>query len=455
MKRSITALILAYVALLIAVMIGVGLLITRPETVGLTQVVDAGATETALSDRFDVVVRTVQALDVRATRDFDLVLTQDEAATAVFRTATREADQSRSTLDAGFIRQTAAADSVATANRAEQLTITALAATADANQVGILQNVERDATLEFRQAVLVREQTALAQDATDTARQSIETQTANEGTAVALANRESAILRQETQIAQNAQATQTQIAVVNAAQATQAAADFIGTQTAFSAQATQVEQSYRATQAALAAESTQVAQGFATQAAEGNPGDETDAPPGAPMMPDGAIIETSAESFQVTDATRWRIEADGTLTATEDDAQIITTQADYDDYVLDVTVETLDGPLLVILSLPTDESIAGVALRLEPTEDGAIAPAIVTLSTTDGTLRVVEARFTAPPITAQPSYSLRATLMDGRLQITLNEETLFITALDASAGQVGLQLSSNTRLTELSLRCGA
>ncbi len=466
-RGSIVSLIIAYIVLLGVVFVGVVMLFTRPQTLGLMPEGDFNATITAAGEDIVLFEQTVTAYYGLATRQFDLDNTLQTLQADLEATATQNATAIQATREANALDITETAAAAAT-----NIDVTAVAfadnvALTDQALVDeAFDNIAARATLEFEIEVQRSQATQDANDAintrsanfiaaTNAAANLVSTQSALESTAVALGQRENLLIESQTQVALDARSTQTQVTVNNARDATRAAEDFVGTQIAFDAEATRVELEYQGTQAALAAESTAVALSFdqTAPASEIGNGDIEPTRPGAPLIEDSNVTISDGASWRLGDPTDWRITASGNLIATDDGAWLISEDARWQAYTFELTWQPVDGLQTILLNVPTDGN--SIALNLTITDNTITAGEMIAFDTTTITRNA--------PIVGTPIASFaRVGAPADMLTITIRNRVIAVTAGDslllsaeyapAQPGGVGIRTSVNTEIGRIALR---
>ncbi|TVR23655.1 MAG: hypothetical protein EA396_02915 [Anaerolineaceae bacterium] len=412
------------------------LLFIQPENLGFVREDTFNATATRFESDFAVFERTARAYDLAATRAFDLVLTVET--------------------------ERAALEATATENVAEQARIaTAFAVTQRANIDAAFDNIAGRATLEHQIAVFDADSATAVQRFAATS-----TALADSGAEVSarlsdLNRREAEFAFNQTQVALDALATVTAVAIENEAQATAAALAFVGTQAAFEAEATRVEQAFAGTQAALAAEATAAAMGFDADAdAAPFSADSFDAPTltAVPFGTDGAFVAADGGRWRLDDATGWALNPDGTISTRADGAVIRSADEALRDYTLNLTIApAVDGDYYALLRLPSAPDERGLALRVTYDERVVTGATIITYNAADlrdgGILgNGSGVLFSATP-DAQTMLEIRVVVTGTRATIRLNDAVIFQTEIDGlnAASAVGWQLPAGARIGRLAL----
>ncbi|GAB4516139.1 MAG: hypothetical protein OHK0046_20900 [Anaerolineae bacterium] len=290
-----------------------------------------------------------------------------------------------------------------------------------------------------------------------------------ESTRAALDNREAVLQQEATQSALDIIATETNIALSNAQQATEAAIDFENTQVAFDRLATQAELAYQGTQAALNREATAAVLGFATRAPSGEDLLSQTPPPtltAAPLFEDTFAEGVISAVWQVDSVADWSLNTVGLLQALRTGAYLLTQLNSLQDYRFEVSLIPVQGAnaaadYYLLLNVPSDASAAGgLALRLSYNGDRLTAAGLYRLTRAQITqdmglymhnLDAIQAvQVNAGSVT---ELAVRAEVRDGRVVVVVNDALLLDVMLDSvpPAGAVGLQVPAGTQLQRVNL----
>ncbi|MFW5692042.1 MAG: hypothetical protein ACOCX3_01690 [Chloroflexota bacterium] len=458
---------IGWTALMIAFSLGLLVLLTAPQRLGLIRVGDQQQTAQAITETLIVLQGTGQAYEGLATRSFELAQTLATQEAALAATATENVARAARTFDAAAVGLTATAQGaqlmlqeVATG------TATALAATERANVLSAYDNIVARATLEYENAVLAGTATSAAIQATDAAIQAVQTRVALESTAIVLAEQVSAFTRMETQVALDNAATATAAAARNAAQATQAALDFGATQQAYDVQATALERDLRGTQAALSAQATDAAQAFAVGPGASGQSTATMTPGAAGSSGDGGALAFPTGNWQVINAANWQINPSGALVVRAPVAVILSEGRSLEDYELQAVIEAPLGEAAdyyVLLNLPEDETTGtGYALRLIYDGDTVTGAAVIQFSANDFRAGVPLAGSGSGIIETTalnsngPGLSFAVSRQNQRIILSTATASFEFTLPDAlDPGAVGLQLPAGAAISDLTLATSA
>lgn len=445
------------------------LVIIQPERVGLVREGDFRETATVAERTLVVIQRTIDANLGLEARNFELVQTVAAGQTEIAATATQNADQA---TESAMTR-----DAVATAVEADlRMTADALATSGGDAVETAFANIVVQATLEFEAAVLAVDATnaannlaaterANAAQATGAAVSAASTQAALNGTAIALDQRLQQVVFSETQSALDAVATQTQVSVANAQQATQSADSFALTGTAFAEQATRVEQDFQGTEAALNRDATAVALAFATDA----PGSDTDSnEPQAtqdafPFRQDGGAVAASGDLWRLDDIGAWGIAPSGGLLARQSASYLLSQADDLRAFSLEATINPGDsGDVFVMLALPPDETLPGIAARVRRVDGGAWTITLIrfdraTLLSDQGITGngagVLATSGVAIPLDTDGTLDIAISYVTGRLIVQLEGVLMLDTTVDPTPapGAAGVQVAGNMEISRITL----
>ena len=342
-----------------------------------------------------------------------------------------------------------------------------------------LLELERQADIQQTQAVFDR--TAIALDATAqavqvaanglelTAQFNASQSFDNDSTRVALDNAAFQLEQAGTQAALDAQATQTTVAIVNAQGATQAAVDFQNTQVAFDRAATQVELAYQGTQAALNRDATAAALGFATEAPPAQDVLPSLPPPtltAQPLFTDGFDAGLDNTRWDVSAIEDWTLTADGALQSERSGGWLLTQQADFSTYSLNVELLPRTGAGLgadyhILLNAGSNpDGPDGVAVRVS--YDGTRVTAVglhpfslEQVYLENGLLNRPLAAITSQQveIPAAETIALTIDVNQGQIQVWVDRINVIDTALEAQPpGSIGVQVPVGAAIAGIALR---
>jgi len=284
---------------------------------------------------------------------------------------------------------------------------------------------------------------------------------ANESTRVALNNWQRQLDHDATRAALNGFATETAIAAANAQQATRAAFDFMATQT-------EVELEYQGTQTILNQNATALALGVVTPAPfTGNV--LTVTPASFPDIAGDALLDDSFSAgldsglWQFASANDWQMVNDF-LTARRDGAWLLTQSTTFHDYRLEIVLQPDIAPnadYFVILLAPSGlQDTTGIALRLVCAGGQCVSAELLHFARwqmLDGA-GLSAAAFTVfqsatIALAADAEWTIRAQLCDGRVLVTINNQSVFDMTLTGTipSGSVGVQVPEGAQMRQITL----
>ncbi len=285
----------------------------------------------------------------------------------------------------------------------------------------------------------------------------------NDSTRAALNNEIALLNQRSTQSANDFLATETNVALSNAQQATQSALDFQGTQSSFEQQATQAQLNYQGTQAVLNQNATAIALGFATAPPDANL--ITGTPPPRPLFDEGFTTGLTTGLWTVSSPTDWRFDANNVLVASATRAWLLTQRTDLQSYRVDVRFDTANTQgvptyFYVLLNIPADSQSTGLALELfyDGTNISAVGLYDVTRDQFNATeflsrqnLTVITGVQTGVPVT--DSLLVQAEVQGAQVAVFINSTAVLTQSLETvpSAGAVGVYLPTDGRVERITV----
>jgi hypothetical protein len=264
-----------------------------------------------------------------------------------------------------------------------------------------------------------------------------------QNTEAALGNFASRLAQTETQQVINGNTTSTAIALANAAQATQAAQDFQGTQSALRQESTRIQQQFEATQTALA-------QRFATI--------EANRPAENVTLLNGNFVRGVESAEQITPSIAWGTSDTGTLIAQADNATALLRPATTPpNYTINARITPKREAANYDVLLGVIEGGGGYTLRLYHNGTQLTGAALLPINSAEfinpNGLPVDDSTAVAVirDLTLTASELAVEILVNGtEVRATVNGLTLFTTQIpDLSAGMIGVQLREESQLQTL------
>lgn len=452
MKRRL--LIYPPLAILLLILGGsTAILLLTPDTFGLIRGGDSRATQSALSSTLVAVDSTAQFLADMQAREFELAITRTAALTMTdVSVMTREAENFRTReadINQTGLTQQAQSTQLSEAQSTLNAQQTAIIATATMNR--LVSDVTMTAGAQFsagNSATQQANQTAQANNQ----QLASDLQATNQALSVAvnqISGTQNALISTQTQIAQSAQSTQTAMAQVNIAQATQNALNFEATQNAVVQQATQNALNFAMTQSAVNQNATQVALGFATPL----PSVQPNVSPSPTQFTDtfgGASL--SDWTFYPPDS--WGVDPRGGFIVRGDWAWVLSTQS-YSAYRFDITILSNPTPAPIVLVLNRNQYSVTVVRIIPQAGNNVLIGLYWGIPSVDLlTGAFTEWISTSGQFDIDDTYTMRLDVSPNQIQVYLNDGLLFTHALNfpLDLGQVGAYMTEGMGISAITIR---
>jgi hypothetical protein len=452
MKRRL----LIYLPLAILLLIlgsSTAILLLTPETLGFVRGGDARATQSALSSTLIAIDSTAQFLADTQAREFELAITRTAVLTMTdVSMMTREADLFRTrqaNINQMGLTQQAQSTQLSQAQATFHAQQTAIIATATMSR--LVSDVTMTAGAQFSESNIATQranQTAIA----DNQQFASDLQATNQALSVAvnqISETQNALISTQTQIAQFAQSTQTMMAQVNIAQATQNAVNFQATQNVVVQQATQNALNFVMTQWAVSQNATQVALGFATPL----PSIQPIVSPSPTRFVDTFGGASLADwSFYPPDS--WGVDQRGGFIARANGAWVLSTQS-YAIYRFDITILSNPAPTPIVLVLNKNENVVHVVRVTPQAGNNTLVGLYRGVPTADVlTGAFTELISTAAQFNINDSFTMRVDVAVNPIHVYVNDVLILthILTTPPELGQVGAYMTTGMGISAIAIQ---